>query len=193
MIIPVTHKKKVSFRHWKDIGSKMIIWRGMMREPLAIYAKLLPEVMLFALGMFSQFDEKTGAVLPFLFRYTQDDAQTLCQIFSQYTGTDVQLSGVVPIDSQGLATINTIHQITSILYGLALTYGTMDIRDDKLYGIKIHIPLFGQYLVYSQHFDVWIDALATEYGIYVDVSQQKSSYGISYQMSISDEELLECM
>lgn len=89
-----------------------------------------------------------------------------------------------------LSTLSDVYELTSVLYGLVLVYGTMDIRKEQLYGIKIHIPLFGSYLSYADYYDEWVHTLANMYGIYIHTQQQKTSYGMSYQMSINDSELL---
>jgi hypothetical protein len=70
-----------------------------------------------------------------------------------------------------------------------LLYGKMDIKNNELIAIKIHIPLFGQYMKYEEAFDTMKQKLAQE-GIFITTSTQKNTDGIIYQISSNDYELL---
>lgn len=65
----------------------------------------------------------------------------------------------------------------------------MDIKKNELIAIKIHIPLFGQFLKYEEFFDIMKKQLAEE-GIFISTSIQKSNDGIIYQISCNDYEVL---
>ena len=75
------------------------------------------------------------------------------------------------------------------MFALTLLYGKMDIKNNELIGIKIHIPLFGQFLKYEEKFDAMKKALAEE-GIFINTSSQKNNDGIIYQISCNDYEVL---
>lgn len=65
----------------------------------------------------------------------------------------------------------------------------MDIKNNELIAIKIHIPLFGKYMKYEEAFDTMKQKLAQE-GIFITTSTQKNAEGIIYQISSNDYELL---
>lgn len=77
----------------------------------------------------------------------------------------------------------------SFLFALTLLYGKLSIKNNEFIGIKIHIPLFGQYMKYEEVFDTMQQQLADE-GIFINTSKQKSNDGIIYQISCNDYELL---
>ncbi len=65
----------------------------------------------------------------------------------------------------------------------------MDIKNNELIAVKIHIPLFGQFLKYEEFFDTMKKQLAEE-GVFMSTSIQTTNDGIIYQISCNDYELL---
>jgi hypothetical protein len=68
----------------------------------------------------------------------------------------------------------------------------MDMKGKELSTIKIHIPLFGQFMKYEEMFDRIKKELAQD-GIFITTSIQKANDGIIYQINSSDYELLQQM
>ena len=81
------------------------------------------------------------------------------------------------------------NSIINFLFGLVLIYGKMEIKNNELIGIKIHLPLFGQYIKYKEELDSMIKNLQED-GIFLNSSIVKNNDGIIYQLSSSDYELL---
>ncbi len=78
----------------------------------------------------------------------------------------------------------------SFLFALILIYGKIEAKNNELLSIKIHIPLFGQFMKYEEIFDTMKQTLAQE-GIFITTSCQKNAEGAVYQISSNDYELLE--
>ena len=77
----------------------------------------------------------------------------------------------------------------SFLFALTLLYGKLDIKNNELIAVKIHIPLFGQFMKYEENFDIMKKQLAEE-GTFISTSIQKTNDGIIYQISCNDYEIL---
>lgn len=78
----------------------------------------------------------------------------------------------------------------SFLFGLTLLYGKFDTKKDELVSIKIQLPLFGQYMKYTETIDQMIRNLQ-EHGFFMKVDKLTNKNGIIYQISSNDYELLE--
>lgn len=78
---------------------------------------------------------------------------------------------------------------SSFLFALALLYGKMDTKNGELTAVKIHIPLFGQFLKYEEQLDAIKKQLAEKW-IFITTSSQKTNDGIIYQINCNDYELL---
>ena len=77
----------------------------------------------------------------------------------------------------------------SFLFALILLYGKLEIKNNELIAIKIHIPLFGQFLKYEEMFDTMKHQLAQEW-LFISTSSQKTNDGSMYQISCNDYEIL---
>lgn len=65
-----------------------------------------------------------------------------------------------------------------------------EIKKPELLGVKIQVPLFGQYLRYQEQFDGMIEILQHA-GIFVKTDVLDTNNGVVYQISTTDYELLE--
>lgn len=77
----------------------------------------------------------------------------------------------------------------SFLFALTLLYGKMESKNGELMSIKIHIPLFGQFMRYEEHLDMMKKRLAQE-GIFITASTVRNNDGMVYQISCNDYEVL---
>jgi hypothetical protein len=50
----------------------------------------------------------------------------------------------------------------NFLFGLTILYGKFEVKGEELRSIKIHLPLFGQYLHYKETLDQIVKKLQTE-------------------------------
>lgn len=71
-----------------------------------------------------------------------------------------------------------------------MVYGKFEIKKSELLGVKIQIPLFGQYLRYQEQFDRMIIILQ-DAGIFVKTDVLETNTGVVYQISTTDYEFLE--
>jgi hypothetical protein len=78
----------------------------------------------------------------------------------------------------------------SFLFALFLVYGKFEIKKSELLGVKIQVPLFGQYLRYQEQFDGMVTILQNA-GIFIKTDVLETNNGVVYQMSSTDYELLE--
>jgi hypothetical protein len=78
----------------------------------------------------------------------------------------------------------------SFLFALFLVYGKFEIKKSELLGVKIQVPLFGQYLRYQEQSDGMVTILQNA-GIFIKTDVLETNNGVVYQMSSTDYELLE--
>ncbi|MFZ2151310.1 MAG: hypothetical protein WAZ12_01540 [Candidatus Absconditicoccaceae bacterium] len=198
--IIVYHKKEIKIINLKNLGDNMNIFYVNKRESL-IENNLDLDGFLAAVVLFSGFDENTGNKYFFIPRMKEVELEPL-NIKLEKLGIDIKLEknekGIVVKSGLDMYKKSTaaifdndanIGNILSFLFGLVLIYGKMDIKNGEIIGIKIHIPLFGQYIKYKESIDEIIKNLQNE-GIFLNHSILQNGDGIVYQINSGDYELL---
>lgn len=143
--------------------------------------------------IFHGFDEDMGNTYSFLPGFAHKDIEILNTKLKSL-GLDI-LCSVSPkwvlVNVEPIRTIwDSLTEILSFLFGLFLVYGKFEIKKSELLGLKIQIPLFGQYLKYQEQFDGMIEILQHAW-IFVKSDVLDTNNGVVYQMSTTDYELLE--
>jgi hypothetical protein len=186
--IIVLHKKELKIINLKNLGDTMTV----------IYNKTTPEIKeefdqdacLQALYLFQGFNETTGETYYFLPKYGEKDKSALNEIlFKLGTSLHVQNTDKGCIVQGEYKPKEEKDQILSFLFGLTLVYGKLEIKKNSLNGIKVHLPLFGQFIKYEKELNNIKESLAKE-GIFISTSIQKTNDGSIYQISSNDYELL---
>ena len=142
------------------------------------------------LCLFDSFDESTGKTYYFIPKFAEKELEitnkNIQEIWIQAEIKKTEKWYIVDTEQQPN---NHWGKYLSFLFGLVSLYGKMDIKKGELISIKIHIPLFGQFLKYEERFETMKKELAQE-GIFINTSIQKNNNGIIYQISCNDYELL---
>ncbi len=188
--IIVAHKKERKIINLKNLGDTMSVvyitkrWQLQKeQDDHSIYT---------ACSIFEAFDEETGQTYHFLPKYPEKKIERVKSIF-QKLGYEINIKKI------GNTCIITLpawsyqfppKDIYSFLFGLVLLHGKLLIKNSELSGLKIHLPLFGQFLKYEDMLDTLQKQLAQE-GVFVYASKQKTPEWILYQISTNDYELLE--
>jgi quinol monooxygenase YgiN len=81
-------------------------------------------------------------------------------------------------------------EILSFLFGLVMLFGKIESKGVQCNSIKIHLPLFGQYLQIAETLENLLQQLQKE-GIFLQSSTNEHQGQISYQITSNDWELLE--
>lgn len=186
----VWHKKQFKIVNIKDLGDKMSVFYR--KEDSNIQNNLNTNSFSTGLGLFNAFDEKTGNQYNFLYKYHENKLEELNKYLEQANIDNkiIKNDKWICLDKFIGSEISELEDIASFLFALTLLYGKLDIKNGELRSIKIHIPLFGQYLKYQNEFDSILDALDQQ-GIFASKSIQETNDGITYQISSSDYELLQ--
>jgi hypothetical protein len=197
----VLHKKDLKVVNLKHLGDGMQV----------IYVKnsgigeINLDIDMFkqGFGIFHGFDEDTGNVYSFLPGFAHKDIELLNKNFLSL-GLDL-VSEISPkwvlVNVDPFHDIwNTLSEILSFFFALFLVYGKFEIKKfeinneeikkPELLGVKIQVPLFGQYLRYQEQFEGMVQILQ-DTGIFVKTDVLDTNNGVVYQMSTTDYELLE--
>lgn len=186
--IIVLHKKELKIINLKNLGDNMSI----------IYNKTTPERQeifnldscLQALYLFQGFNETTGEKYYFLPKYGEKDKSLLNEnLFKLGTKTHIQSTDKGYILQWEINPTEEKKQLLSYLFGLVLVYGKLEIKKNSLNSIKVHLPLFGQFIKYEQELDSIKESLIKEW-IFITSSIQETNDGSIYQISSNDYELL---
>jgi len=194
----VEHKKKIKTIQFKDIGSSMAVFyvanrkTALWQEPL----RLDTAGAINALMLYKSYDEQANKEYAFLYKYPSNNSNIL-NTQLQLIGLDAQIQktdkGLIvsanPSQQAVTDTTTDIQTIMSYLFVLTLLYGKMDIKNNSLMSIKIHIHLFGAYLKEQQIFDTLLYFLQSK-GIFFQKSIIQNNDGVTYQISSQDYEVL---
>ncbi len=154
-------------------------------------------------GIFHGFDEETGQEYSFLPNFPHKDIEVFNKNFTSL-GVDL-VSEISPkwvlVNVEPVRDIwDSLTEILSFFFALFLVYGKFEIKKfeinneeikkPELLGVKIQVPLFGQYLRYQEQFDGMVEILQNA-GIFIKTDVLDTNNWIVYQMSTTDYELLE--
>lgn len=186
--IIVLHKKELKIVNIKNLGDTMnVIYITERPEIKGAFDK---DACMQALYLFQGFNETSGEVYYFLPRYSEKDKSLLNEhLFKLGSSTHIQDTDKGYIVQGDDIPTETRDQSLSFLFGLVLVYGKFEVKNNSLNSIKVHLPLFGQFIKYEQELNKIKESLAKE-GIFISTSTQPSTDGIVYQISSNDYELL---
>ena len=185
----VYHKKQFRLINLKDLWEKMwviMVW-GSNEETGK--TKLDINSMNNALKIFEWFDEETWDKYNFLYKFAENKLEYLNKKLS-LLWSKIKLKKTskwicCPMDNE-----DGENEAMSFLFGLALVYGNIDIKNWNLKSIKIQVPLFGTYREKSELLDMIVEHISGE-NIFLKTSVQETNDGIVYQITSSDFELLQ--
>jgi hypothetical protein len=194
--IIVYHKKEIKIINLKNLWDNMNIFYLIKRATLVV-GHLDLDWFLSAFGLFSGFDENTWNKYFFIPRMKESELEALNQKI-ETLGIDIKLEKNekwIITEKKWIKSIiqnisnEWIDTIFSFLFWLVLIYGKMDIKNWEIIWIKIHIPLFGQYIKYKEAIDELIKNLQSEW-IFLNNSILQNWDWIIYQINSWDYELL---
>lgn len=196
--IIVYHKKQIKIINLKNLWDTMNVFWIKKRKPF-IENKLDEDWFESAFGLFNWFDENTWKKYFFIPKIKESEFEILkkklhklaVDINLEKNEKGVCVSSLSDWDNKIPSAIinNGITSIFSFLFWLVLIYGKMDIKNWDLVSIKIHIPLFGQYIKYKEELDSLLKFLQED-GIFISRSIVQNKDWITYQISSSDYEFL---
>lgn len=186
--IIVLHKKEWKIISLKNLGDTMSVCYVAPRTE--IQTSLNTEWFVKWLWLFEGFDESTGKKYYFIPKFAEKDIGPINEILEKIgIQTQIEKTEKGCLIKSDIQPKEHRWKYSSFLFALALLYGKIDTKNNELTAIKIHIPLFGQFLKYEEHFDTMKKQLAKE-GIFITTSSQKNNDGAIYQISCNDYELL---
>lgn len=188
----VLHKKDFKVVNLKNLGDGMqVIW--VKKEKIWLWDFEL-DYFKQAFALFGGFDEDTGVKYGFLPGFAHKQIESFNKnLTALETGISCQIDPIkwVIVSNISSYTLDlSLEYILNLLFGLFLIYGKWEIKKDECMGLKIQIPLFGQYLRYEEDFDAMIGVLQSA-GIFVKTDTLETNNWVIYQMSTTDYELLE--
>lgn len=196
--IIVYNKKEIKIINLKNLWDSMNIFYVIKRNIL-IENNLDNDWFWNVFGLFSGFDENTWNKYFFIPRMKESEMNILnVNLDKLWIDINFKKSEKWIIVDQGELKLTNnnkkiipewIKEIFSFLFGLVLVYGKIDIKNDAIIWIKIHIPLFGQYVKYKDELDEMINNLQENW-VFLNRSIVQNGDGIIYQINSSDYELL---
>jgi len=148
--------------------------------------------------LFSGFDEFSGEQYQYLPHFPIKNQEIINQTFKT-----LQLSFELSKTEKGilfqekneeqimisLGDLKETSDFLNFLFGLTILYGKFEVKGEELRSIKIHLPLFGQYLHYKETLDQIVKKLQTEQ-YFLQTSENSQNWVLSYQISSNDGEVL---
>jgi len=186
--IIVLHKKERKIINLKNLGDNISVCY--LAQRANIQTAFDTEGCIKGLCLFESFDENTGKTYYFIPKFAEKEIESTNKKLEilgiQATIEKTEKWCLIKGDIQAKEHRG---EYASFLFALTLLYGKLTIKNNELMGIKIHIPLFGQYMKYEETLDTVQQQLADK-GIFINTSKQKSNDGSIYQISCNDYELL---
>lgn len=186
--IIVLHKKEWKIVSLKNLGDNMsVVYLAPRAEILTPFDS---EWYIKGLCLFESFDENTGKKQYFIPKFAEKEIEVTNKKLEQ-----LGISAKIEKSEKWCLVIWDIEpkehrgKYLSLLFSLVSIYGKFDIKKDELSTIKIHIPLFWQFLKYEESFDTMKKQLAEEW-MFISTSIQKTNDGIVYQINCNDYEIL---
>ena len=187
--IIVYHKKQFKIINLKDLWDKM--WIILVWEHDDEYDEMELDIqsMESAMKIFDWFDENTGEKYYFLYKFGENKMnelqEKLIKLWSKIELKKTEKWICLPLMDEEL-----VYNPISFLFGLALVYWNLQIKDWDLKAIKVQLPLFGKYMDKQDIVDEALSVLA-ENGLYVNKNIQRTEDWIIYELTSSDFELLQ--
>jgi len=145
----VYHKKELKIMELKNLGSTMGVLYVQPGRELPSFA-LDQGAFAEAGQLFEAWDEELGQRYFFLPYVPSKEIEHKNQILNQL-GLECKLvpspKGVLfQNPEQEESSLDTLETKISFLFGLVILFGKLETKGEQLNAIKIHLPLFGQYL-----------------------------------------------
>lgn len=184
----VWHKKQVKEIDWKDLWNTMSVFFVENRGDI-LDVPLDPKSIVAGIALYKAYDEEAGQVYYFLPKYSTSRMQKLCHDLDS-VGVNLDIvendKWVIFTQHEELDETHTL----SFFFGLSLAFGNWELREGDLKAVKIHVPLFGQYVEHRELFDMKIDHLQKQ-GLFLQSDVQERPDGLTYQIVVSDYEVLQ--
>lgn len=191
----VRHKKNIKIINLKDLWDKMEVFYIKNKPEETLW--LDKEIFIQGSRLFNGFNEDTGEKYFFFYKYSEQDMKKVENILKKI---NINLSlkkenyWIIIQNNKNneLSFPNNKKEILSFLFGLAIFYGNIDISKKILKNIKINLPLWGQFSHYEESLDSIKNDLSQQ-GLFISTKIQKNWDISTYQITISDYEILEIM
>ena len=195
----VYHKKEIKLIALKDIGSTMGVFylkdKGKRIQDKGSEATWEVAKVLAASQLFEARDEEKGSSYFFLPYFPVKEVAEKNTLFEKL-GIDMKLEQsekwIIAKGARGASIdeIQSINDILSFLFGLIVFHGKFEAKGTQLNSIKIHLPLFWQYLQIEEKIEHFLQILQAE-GIFLQTSKNQQQGKISYQITSNDWEVLQ--
>lgn len=180
----------------KDIGSTMgVFYVKTLDSREKALENINKESFALASQIFEAWDEEKGERYFFLPYFPVKEMEKKNEILENL-GVDLKLEqnekGIIAKGEKKLnrEELNEMENILSLLFGLVILYGKFEAKGAQLNSIKIHLPLFGQYLQIGERIESLV-VLLQQQGIFLQTSKNEQQGKVSYQITSNDRELLE--
>lgn len=193
--ILVRHKKNIKTINIKDLWDKMEVFYCKEKKEEKI--TLNKNAFIQSSRLFNWFNENIGKKYFFFYKYSEKDMNNTKNILNKLNiDLSIQKKSYWIIiennENQELTIPSHKNEIISFLFGLVILYGKVDVSKEVLKNTKINLPLWGQFSHYEELLDSIKKQLAQE-GLFISTKVQKNWDISTYQISISDYEILEIM
>lgn len=163
----VYHKWTFTLKRIVEIGDWMILPKFLQR-PEMCFQKIHKEAFIMWMWVFQEFDEDTGHIKSYLYKFDKWEIQEFNELFQYYGIQDckVRLDGKFVLLDYEIPSFSSIkvqvtkwmddkcyNEIMSFLFWLVMVYGNLHIEQWDLKSVKLHIPLIWWLFNQKQFFD----------------------------------------
>ena len=193
-LVFIAHKKEIRLIELKHIGSTMGVFYCVERKEIEAL-ELDTEAFVGASQLFNAWDEEKGEsyfFLPYFPHQKVEEVKKKLDVLEMNLSLKKDEKWILA-ESNGkidLEYLESLEKKLSFFFGLTLLYGKFEAKGEQLNSIKIHLPLFGQYLKIAEMIEEMVKNLQKE-GIFLQVSKNENQRKMSFQISSNDYELLQ--
>ena len=183
----VLHKKDIKIVNLKNLwdGMSVVYYKEASTKPIIRNNDAIGQVF----WLFSSFNETSGKTYFFVPNVNDKEIVEKNQILEKLNIEYRLQKTETGVITDGIPFTETDQRI-SLLFGLILLYGKFDAKKGELNSVKIHLPLFGQYMKYAETLDAMINKMRWHW-YFVKADKLMNNNGMTYQISTNDYELLE--
>ncbi len=197
------YKNSFHEKSTKEIGDKMTIFFNFDRKEI-ILSNLNKDAFFYSTNIYQRYDEDKNQFKSYIYDFPKQEIEDMNEIIFTLSGQENYLKlewSLVEVETLGdenkifervksAIEMKDFEFIFSFLFGLVLSYGKFDIKEDALLAAKIHIPLVWNLINKKEKFDEIINFL-TQNGIFAKTDILNKKFGYVYQISITDWEILQ--
>ena len=199
----VYHKGNFLIKRIVEIGDSMIFLKFLNR-PEMYFHTIHKEAFIMWMWVFQEFDEDSGTLKSYLYKFDKWEIQEFNEVFSIYWIQDckVRLDWKFVLLDYEIPSFNSIkdqvlkwidnkcyNEIMSFMYWLSLVYGNLHIDQWDFKSIKMHIPLIWWLFNQKDFFDLLFNYFWTIW-IPNKVDLQIQKIGHIFQVTFLDWEIL---